>query len=340
MVCNMTMKAINDLQVSTNSLLNWLLQQKSLFLPSEPVWQLNLFRQQIRHTIALYPEGNQKTTLNLPTFEIPADPQFDPIRRLCEGFRQLETYVHTVLIHGSVATNEVVKNYSDVDILCILQPTIFENAITVATVRATLQKLEACLYEFDPCQHHGLQFITAADLQYYPEVLLPLEVIKHGRVIAGSQTLTIAVRDSTAEKESRFYGWLATFKEAAKAGVLHHHGKNGVYLQNNFVNAAEAFYQFKYFMSAVLLLPSLFIELIDQPIYKKESFTEIRNYFSDSELELLDACQAGRRLMPTLTLRDNAIPAELQAVIGLQYFERAYTFMQRLVAVYEVRQLS
>lgn len=326
---------ISNIQISTNSLLNWLFQKKSLSLNKEPDYVMDLFRVQLLNAYHLYSKGKQRQSIRFKKFIIPKGKKYKPISQLAKSFRNKSEYFVDVIIHGSVADNTVVKNWSDVDILAVVKEKVFENVDRFLTLRNFLISIEDELYKFDPFQHHGIQFISEADLKFYPESFLPLVVLRYSQSLIKTGNLDFYIRNSAAEKEKYFYSLAKLFQEAVKKGFLFHHPRNGIFLKNNFANKNNNFYQLKYFISLILLLPSLFIGLVDEPIYKKNSFESIKNYFNNKEdLELINKCEKIRYLFKDLKVVDNTIPDEVVGILGNNYFERANILMKKLVKRY------
>lgn len=331
------LQKIANLQVSANSLLNWLFQKKSLCLNKEPYFVIDLFRNQILNTYHLYPEITQGKNLHFKKFIVPKNKRYKPISRLVKGLNDKSKYFIDVLIHGSIADNTVIKNWSDVDILAIVKESVFENINDFLFLRNFLISIEDELYKFNSFQHHGIQFISEADLKFYPEYFLPLEVLKFGKSLIKENKIKFFVRDSIPEKENRFYRIANLFNQSSKTGVFKHHARKGIYLEENFRNKKDNFYQLKCFIGYILLLPTLFIELVDKPIYKKHSFEKIKKYFNnEKDLKLINECEEIRYLFKDLEVVDNTIPNEVIKILGNDYFKRANILMKKLVKKYEI----
>ena len=317
-------------------MLNWAWQRKSRALDDEPTHVWELFREQIGALSEEWPRGGKRRVVQLAKVrgqKGAAGALLVDIQRLLKPGQR---YWRDVIIHGSVATGEVVSGWSDVDLLVIARESAWADAESFLRARACLRAVEERMYEFDPWQHHGVQVVAEDDLRFYPESWLPLVVLRHGASLLGAGKLTFSVRDSREEREERFQGIVKLFEQAVVAGELRHHGKDGVFLQDDFRNAAKTFYQFKYFVSVVLLLPSLWLELVEAPVFKKDSFYLIDEHFSEGDLELVRACEAVRRLSPTVKRRGSEIPREMQAALGVEYFKRAKRLSRRLWNAYEI----
>lgn len=335
---NLSETHIAALQVSTNGLVNWLLQKKSELLNNEPEYVIGMFGAQIARATALYPQASHTIELSIPLFKIPQDKKHESVQRMAAGCKKLNKDILDAVVFSSAATFEVIPHWSDLDVLVIVRDEVFTAPQRLAFLRSELLKLEECLYEFDQWQHHGLQFITEADLHFYPESFLPLTALKEAASLIEARTLSLAVRESRTEQLNYFLNVVRTLVAAEAEEVLRHHSKDGVFLLNNYANRDNAFYQLKYFISVVLLLPSLFLGLVEKPIAKKESFIRIKEYFSPSELEFLTACENVRLLFMKVRPRENEIPREVEPILGKNYFEQAAHFAVRLKAAYESHQ--
>ena len=82
------------------------------------------------------------------------------------------------MVHGSVATNELVQ-FSDFDGLIILN----EGYKNSKALRNFIKNSMKEIYKFDPLQHHGWFIITKNQLQQYPQTYFPHELYKKAKVI-------------------------------------------------------------------------------------------------------------------------------------------------------------
>ncbi|MDP3997100.1 MAG: hypothetical protein Q8P73_01235 [bacterium] len=330
-------KEIQGLQVAANDVLNWLLQNRSKRLNKEESYVMSMFRQQLLKTYEILPVGSKGQTVKLKQYRVPTEKKYLAIYELQQQFQELRNYFKAVIIHGSLADGYVVDNWSDVDILAIVKDDVFESTEKFVTLRKKLLSLEEGLYKYDPWQHHGVQYISESDLGFYPEYFLPINVIKEGRLLVGQSRLVFNLRGSAEEQSARLYAIKDLFMESAKNGEMKHHARDGKYLQEDFRMAKDNFYQFKYFISLILLMPSLFIALVDKPIDKRKSFEVIKNYFSEGDLELIRAGEEARSLAPDFHIKNNEIPLIVQETLGGGYFKRASKILNLFVKEYELR---
>jgi len=90
-----------------------------------------------------------------------------------------------VLVHGSLATLDERPGVSDLDLLVVLARDAAEDAGRLLEAREIALGLWPLLQRVDPLQHHGTFVLTPADLAFYPQVFLPLAVLREARVLAG-----------------------------------------------------------------------------------------------------------------------------------------------------------
>lgn len=168
---------------------------------------------------------------------------------------------YAVLVHGSVASDEVIS-YSDFDGLLIIRDS-YKNSTELAKF---IKESMSLIYRFDPLQHHGWFILTENQLSDYPENQLPFAVLKEARVIYPNEGgLDIII----AYDEANDYGKnLVTILESIDQRLrLGWRPKNA--------------YQAKSFLSQIMLLPSLYYAAKNNcGICKKDSFPLVEPDFS------------------------------------------------------------
>ena len=127
----------------------------------------------------------------------------------------------------------------------------------------------------------------------------------------------------------RFVGIVNTFKEASIKKTLYHHPLEGVYLEENYAND-KAMYQLKYFLSVVMLLPVLWLNLKGDYCTKPESFKKIEKHFSENDLELLKRATNIRQSWNGQKIQDNHIPDWIKKELGENYFTRGATLATKM----------
>lgn len=174
---------------------------------------------------------------------------------------------HAVLVHGSVASNEVVS-YSDFDGLLIIHDN-YKNSIELSKfIRDSMQ----LIYRFDPFQHHGWFIITKDELLDYPEHYLPHAVLTNARVLYPRDN---AMTMNIAYNETNYYS-------QNLAVIL-----KGIDKKLSSAWRPRNAYQLKGFLSQIMLLPTLYYSAkTNRGICKRDSFTLAEPDFTEDAWRL------------------------------------------------------
>lgn len=176
----------------------------------------------------------------------------------------LKEYLLGFYLHGSLATLDYVKGWSDVDALMILKKEVLLDATQLINIRRVIYSSIRYLYLIDPDQFHGYFIISEQDLTWYPQNYFPLVLFQFAKSFFDNpQILTFWVRSSLLERLNIFWSYCnyfrkAYFRDEIRDWVLH---------------------QGKYHLHALLLLPTLFLQVKGKHVYKKFSFAEVERHF-------------------------------------------------------------
>jgi|SRR3989344_2428111 len=172
-------------------------------------------------------------------------------------------------IHGSIATNDYVKGWSDADTMLILKKEAFEKPNNLIELRDALYGLRRFYCEIDPLQHHGTMIITEFDLDYYPEVFLPIDALKRSKsLLEGDVPIRFRIRDSRVEAFSKFRWFCGYFQRLDEKKL-----KNP--------------YDLKFALHLVTLFPALYLEAKGRFMYKKFSFGIAEKDFEPEEWKVI-----------------------------------------------------
>lgn len=184
------------------------------------------------------------------------------IRSLIE--HKYKDLFYAVIIHGSIATNEIIK-YSDFDGLLIIEDKFEHSNLLEAFKRDSLKKI----LDFDPLQHHGWFQIKKSEMMNYPENYLPISSLSQSKLIypnAESFQLEIKV-NKNVDFQTDLKNMLYQFE---RRDSNRWRPKN--------------IYQLKSILSQVMLIPSMYFTAINKRgIFKRESFKQVRDNFSKDE---------------------------------------------------------
>ncbi len=160
-----------------------------------------------------------------------------------------------LIVQGSYA-DETNISYSDLDLVII--------GHLKKEVKEIKKEIERFLLEIDPIQHHGVFFINKNSLSDYWLMDLPIQTLEKARYFSETD-LKLVIKSYFIEKYSSCY-WLRNFINYYKTFPL----------QLDY----EVFLA-KYFISQLLLVPTLVLAYKGEYVYKKDSFTKAQKYYSD-----------------------------------------------------------
>ena len=202
------------------------------------------------------------------------------VGQFCDHAKESHKFgIRQTWVHGSLGTLDGVAGYSDFDALVILHRESYRSASGLFALREHIRDLCACLYLYDPLQHHGLFVVTDTDLQAYPQAYFPLELFRHAIPVAGGETVLRAfLRDDSRERMDSFMGACNTVR---------------MLLARSFGKVTA--YDLKSLLQTVVLLPVLYLQLRDGIYrYKKYVYDIAKKDFSDEEWKIIDKITALR----------------------------------------------
>lgn len=178
---------------------------------------------------------------------------------------ELREYLLGLYIHGSIATRDYVRVWSDLDTLIIISKSTLNDPRKLVKLRDLLYKSKKYLYKVDPLQHHGHMTITEYDIEYYCNTFFPIELFKYSKSVFGRNILNFKIRGNKAENIGSFYSFVDYFKN------LYLNKKLGI-----------RSYEMKVFFHMVTLFPTMYLQAKGINVYKKFSFNLARKDFDKS----------------------------------------------------------
>ena len=239
-----------------NQLMTWFLSEKSLYVEKKEYWNISLFAKNISN---LY--QNLPVIINdLKQSSIPVkllsddnlkerdDEYLEPIIRLKKYVhKHLREYIVDFLIHGSIATLDYSKGWSDLDTLVIVNNQTLQDYDKLVDFRSKVIECYGFLLEIDPHQHHGFIFCTEKSLSQYFSHYLPLEVLFQSKSLLGDSEIKLHHKRRTEDAFHSFSNKNLILHSAYLNKELRHHSYQNNYLSENFKNL-DAMYQLKYFL--------------------------------------------------------------------------------------------
>ena len=326
-------------QDNLHSMLTWFLSPKSKGLELDGNHAVRMVAQNIALGYERLEFKNgpiQRTAIAVNGIEnreyLNVDPEFlSPVLKLKTYVQnEIREFLIDFLIHGSLATLDYAKGWSDFDTYAIIKKKILLDVSAMVALREKFLYAYQYLLDIDKLQHHGFLICTGFDIAHYPPLYMPIPVIKLSKSLIGSQTITFGVIKTTDEEVRSFFNRIRFYKEVSSTGILKHHPYEGEYLLSDYRNAENGMYQFKYLLNNVTITPAYYYGALGEHANKREAIERIRSSLSRQSFDLLEKVTyvrsewQNREAFPT---KDNQIPQWIQDTIGGNYFQAVYDFM-------------
>ncbi len=189
--------------------------------------------------------------------------------------KNIPDHYTSVLVHGSVASNEII-GYSDLDLIIIIKDSVLKNPKLLSKTGYHLYRSRRFLHKFDPLQHHGLFIIPESFLRDFDTGFIPVSLLAEAKVLSGEKSFTINV---------------STYPYRGRLEVVTQHLRK-IIQQHRIPNNK---YGLKAVLSEFMLLPALYIqERYKTDISKKDSFLEASKDFSETDYAIMNEISAIR----------------------------------------------
>jgi len=328
------MKKISESQLSSNDILNWLLQFKTKSIVTEPDFIRSTFSNHLSTLYKEEPEYASAENLSLLKFDpsVYQGTMMSPVIEMADKIKSTDFFSHFI-IHGSTSDLSVIPGWSDFDALAVVKSSALKNDRFEEFFKLCVD-LDKQMRRIDKFQHHGIHYIHEHELLSYPQLYLPKELLSYGKCLVGTDTLFLSSVDSSENELKRFKGIVRMLKTASDSGTLFHHGLNGSFLREDFKDE-NTMYQLKYFLCVIMLIPSLWLNLKGEYCSKADSFEMIRKYFDKEDLEIIEKASTIRSMWginsESSNIEDNKIPDWVQGILEKDYFSRAYKLSKMLL---------
>lgn len=244
-----------------------------------------------------------RCTLDIPAVNL-ADYAHTPYKDAMEGlFSYIKTHLSSdlisFLIHGSLCDLAYVKGFSDLDTYLFIKSDSCSTPEKLDVLRVKLHEAEKFLAMIEPHSHHGFIVSHEIDMKYYCGAYMPLPVLRSAKNILGEISLPIYLRDSKKEYTDSFNRFKSIISNTEKFG----HG-------------FTTKYELKYFVSVLLLMPSLHLQARDIVVTKKQSLelythpflknlSTVRHVFEKSDIDTLTSILGKEYFSSALSMLDH-----------------------------------
>jgi predicted nucleotidyltransferase len=193
--------------------------------------------------------------------------------------RHLEQYLAGFYLHGSFATKDYVKGWSDVDTLAVVLKKTIEDPKSLLEFRNMMYYMRHFLYKIDPLQHHGSIIISEYDLENYCQVYFPVEIFKYAKSFFKEDgTGKVKVRDCSSEVLAKLFWFVNYFR---RLNIEKNYNMNS--------------YDTKNLLHCITLFPTVYLNAKGIFVYKKLSFEMAKKDFKKEAWEVIDYASSIRR---------------------------------------------
>ena len=189
----------------------------------------------------------------------------------------LKQYLSGFYLHGSFATKDYIKGWSDVDTLAIVSKETINNPNKLLELRKKMFYIRHFLYKIDPLQHHGSIIISEYDLQNYCNVYFPVEIFKYSKSFFRDGIENLKLRKPYQEALAKLFWFVNYFRKL------------------KIENKRMGSYEVKNLLHCITLFPSMYLNAKNIFIYKKFSFDIAKKDFKKKVWRVVDEASAIRR---------------------------------------------
>ena len=185
----------------------------------------------------------------------------------------LKKYFNIFLIHGSLASLDYVKGWSDVDTFVVIKNQVLSSKKKLLKLKIILKKMYKLFFTVTKLQHHGLIIFTEIDLDNYLNNYMPIEALKYNLNFLNTNKIIFKKRIGPNKKI--FEDLIARYELLKKSKYdkkYMHHPKNNKYLKVPIKARSREMYQLFCHLGFVNTLPAYYFSAIGKSCCKKDSF--------------------------------------------------------------------
>ena len=245
----------------------------------------------------------------------------------------IEDYVKHFCIHGSIASDDYVKGWSDFDTFVVLKDSTMLNVDSIIKLRNILKIFYSKLLKVSYFQHHGLIIFTELDLNNYLKGYLPKEALEKSFSIFGAEKIIIKKNYSKINlsfkslKERKKY-----LLEGIKLSSYDHHAFKGQKLNIPIKSGKNEMYQLFCHIGFMLNIPILYFDATKRSIHKKRSFKKFYSEVKDKEItDLIKKTEGIRKNWHKHKFEYRKIPKWVVNQIGKDYMNKSKLIIQKII---------
>lgn len=347
------MNYLREFHQSTNSLLNWFLDDRSICLERDGNHRPFEIAQQISSAYnfidSTHNEVSEVISINpdkfdAMTYTLGEDKSYLNIIDNMASYVKSDflNYIDCFLLHGSLATKDYSIGWSDVDSFVVLNSKTVRSARLLTEFREKSLELRRLFYDICPLQHHGIMAYTNYDLNNYSSRFLPLEALADTVSIYSKEELTFKKSRILKQEKSpglkRLKDIFNLTNDALINGEFFHHPYKGVGLKVKYKNHENSMRQFFWFIGTIMTMPAFLLTALNKPTLKKKSFDLVKGIYSDRSLELINDATRVRNLWGVnegVFYKGNSIPTWLRDNFSEDYMQRFRDLLKDSIDIIE-----
>ena len=347
-------KKFNSLALKLNSMINWFLDDRSSVLELDGYHrpkEIAFFLSETFESLYLGNNYFQDTSIQYK----PKKYDEDFLKNLNDSYisdrikdiydyvnNYLSKYISSFILHGSLATLDFSKGWSDVDTFVVIKNSTLLNGEDLYEFRNYCINLKKLFYRICPLQHHGLIVFTEEEINNYSINYIPHQILNASiQFLENSDTIDIGFDSKDSDLSSsntikRIRKLKLLLFEAIKSGKLCHHPHKQECLENDFSNAGNGMRQIFWMSGNVMTMPAYLLTAIGHPCEKKYSFERVLDLYSVDSLKFIEKFSKARILWAKLEgvqYEGNQIPLWFQEIIGEKYFEGFFDLLSETLEI-------
>ena len=200
------------------------------------------------------------------------DPFLIPVGKLWQyACEHLTENVAGLYLHGSLSTLDYVPGSSDLDALLVINnSTLSSPGRLLAARHHAIQSLR-WFYRIDFSQHHGYFVLTEFDLDHFDDALFPSILFAISTNLLGPNVVRLRRRSILEDRTLPFRKMVTRIESVSKGS-----------------ESLNGWFELKLFLQGVLLLPSLYLQAVGSPTYKRDSFAPVQTLVSSDAWQIIE----------------------------------------------------
>lgn len=191
--------------------------------------------------------------------------------------KNLRQYLAGFYLHGSFATRDYIKGWSDIDTLCIISRDTIAEPKKLLRLREKMYMMRSFLCRIDPLQHHGSIAISEYDVKSYCQSYFPVPIFKYSKSFFDLDMISgFNIRESSSEALVKMF-WFVNYFRRLK-----------------FEKQSFGSYEIKNLLHSIMLFPSVYLQANGIFVYKKFSFGIAKRSFSRERWKVIDEASSIR----------------------------------------------